>query len=464
MKNRKKVKGTAEKKRASVKRFLSILNKPLFATKEKEFILENLAMLISSGRGIVLSLQSIALDIKSKSLKKTIEVMAQDIEGGTPMSKAAQKTGIFGKQTISLIATGEKSGRLASNMTVIVEHSRKKRSFKSKMRSAMMYPIFVMVLTSLVGLVVAWFVLPNLAQVFSNLDIDLPLITQILIAVGLFLNEHGVVLIPTLAAFGVLTVWLVFFFSHTKFIGQWILLHIPAVRTILQHIELSRMGFLAGSLLKAGLSLVETLNALSDASELRVYKTFYAAAGSAIERGDTFSQLFEQYKRAQKLIPKPVQEMIIAAEQSGRLAEAFLNIGHIYEQKSDNASKNMAVLLEPMLLVVVWAGVMLVALAVVLPIYSLVGNLNTTQEPSTSPQTQETARVPDPDPPADLVEILPTGLGYLNVRAQASTNAQQLLRVSPGDTYVLLETANGWLKIQVGEVQGWISETYAKKL
>ena len=456
--------------RAPSARILAILGKPIFVTKEKEILLENFAMLLGSGRGVTQSLDSIAHDIKSRALKRIVKTIAEEIEQGMAISEAMQKSGLFKEQSLALIKLGEQSGRLNENMRVVVDQSRKQRAFRSKIRSAMMYPVFVMGLTVFVGLTVAWFVLPNLAAVFSSLDIDLPLITKILIAVGLFLNEHGAIVISSLAAASVVLFYFLFFFKRTRFVGQAILLSLPALKVVIRQAELARTGFLVGSLLEAGVPVVEAMKSLADSTILARYRRFYRHLATHLAEGETFSDSFSIYKKSDKLIPKPVQELIITGEQSGSLAEAFLNMGKIFEQKSENTSKNLAVLLEPLLLVIVWLGVMAVALAVVLPIYSLIGNLNESSQPSTQNEQQiekvETPAVdsPKPAPPSQRVEILPTGLGYLNVRTLPSSGSDLVTRVSPGDNYELLESIQGWYKIQIEEQEGWVSALYVEQL
>ncbi len=459
--------------RTSSARIFAVLSKPVFVAKEKEILLENFAMLLGSGRGVAQSLDSIAHDIKSKALKRVVLTIAADIEQGMAISEAMQKSALFKEQSIALIKLGEESGRLNENMRVVVDQSRKQRAFRSKIRSAMMYPVFVMGLTVFVGLTVAWFVLPNLATVFSGLDIQLPLITKILIATGLFLSKHGALVISSVAATSAILFYFLFFFKKTRFVGQGILLSLPALKVVLRQAELARAGFLVGSLLKAGVPVVHAMSSLAESTTLARYKKFYNHTASHLADGETFSASFALYKKSDRLIPKPVQELIITGEQSGGMAEAFLNMGHIFEQKSETTSKNLAVLLEPLLLVIVWLGVMAVALAVILPIYSLIGNLNESSHPSTQNSEIEAVQVqesstetpkPTPPPTTARIEILPTGLGYLNVRALPSAQADIVSRVSPRDNYEMIESIEGWYHIKIGSIDGWVSALYAKQL
>ena len=131
-----------------------------------------------------------------------------------------------------------------------------------------------------------------------------------------------------------------------------------------------------GSLLGAGLPIVEAIRSLADATSLGMYKRFYMQLADRIENGESFQVIFQSRRRLRVLIPRTIQQIIITGEQSGHLSKSLRKIGQIYETKTETSTKNIAVILEPILLVIVWVGVVTVALSVVLPIYSLIGGLN----------------------------------------------------------------------------------------
>jgi type II secretory pathway component PulF len=106
------------------------------------------------------------------------------------------------------------------------------------------------------------------------------------------------------------------------------------------------------------------------------YKKFYQHLHDAIDMGNSFEKSFALYKDIDKLVPQPIQQLIISGEQSGNLNKTLIKVGQVLEAKSDTTTKNLTIIMEPILLVIVWAGVVSVAFAVILPIYSLVGGLN----------------------------------------------------------------------------------------
>jgi type II secretory pathway component PulF len=345
-------------------------------SKERDQFIENLSMLVLSGMSIIGALSSIIKQTKSPGMKKILERMQLEIEAGSPVWKAFDKTGFFKGYTISLIRLGEESGNFAENLKVVSLEEEKDRDFKSKIRSALMYPIFVLTLTLVVGIGISWFILPKLAKIFTDLKLTLPLVTRILMGFGVFLSKHGLVAVPLgLLVIGLIG-YVVFFNKKTKFMGEAVIFSIPGIKTLLMEVEVARFGYLLGTLLEAGLTVTRAIESLAGASDVIRYKKFYLALRESIDMGNSFQKSFEAYKNIDALIPQPIQQLIISGEQSGNLNKTLIKVGQVLEAKSDTTTKNLTIIMEPILLVIVWAGVVSVAFAVILPIYSLVGGLN----------------------------------------------------------------------------------------
>jgi len=344
---------------------------------ERDQFIENLSMLVLSGMTILNAISSIIKQTKSPGMKVILERILLEIESGSPVWKALDRTGFFKGYTVSLIRLGEESGNFAENLKVVALEEEKDREFKSKVRSALMYPVFVLGLTLIVGIGISWFILPKLAKIFYDLKLALPLITKVLLGFGLFLNENGLVAVPLgFCVIGAIA-YIVFFNRRTKFMGEAIIFSIPGIKTLLMEVEVARFGYLLGTLLEAGLPVTKAIDSLAGASEVIRYKTFYLALRESIDAGNSFEKSFKAYKNTDKLIPPPIQQLIISGEQSGNLNKTLIKVGQVLEAKSDTTTKNLTIIMEPILLVIVWAGVVSVAFAVILPIYSLVGGLNT---------------------------------------------------------------------------------------
>jgi len=237
-----------------IKKFINRLDS-IGLEKERNLFVENVAMLIAAGLDISSALFAIKKETKSRPMKRIIGEIEEEINSGSAFWRALDKTKIFSSHTISLIRSGEDSGRLEANLKVIAIQEEKDREFRSKLHSAMMYPSFVFGLTFIIGIVVAWFILPRLSSVFASMKMELPAITRLLISLGTFLDDYGVIFVPLLIVAVGIVFFFLFVYSKTKFLGQAVLFNIPGTRKLIQQVELSRFGYMLGVLMEAGLQL-----------------------------------------------------------------------------------------------------------------------------------------------------------------------------------------------------------------
>lgn len=345
-------------------------------SKERDHFIENLSMLVLSGMTITEALRSVVKETKDDRMKEILNRVMEDIEAGSPIWKAFTETKLFRGYTLSLIRLGEESGKLADNLKVIALQEEKDREFKGKVKSALMYPIFVLSLTAFIGIGISWLILPKLAKIFTDLKLDLPLITKVLIAFGEFLNKHGLIAVPVgmMILGGIF--YIIFVYKKTKILGEYIIFSIPGIKTLMEEIEVARFGYLLGTLLDAGLPITRAIESLENATETVRYKRFYTHLRESIDMGNSFQKSFESYVKIRKILPQSVEQLVVSGEQSGNLVKTLMKVGQVLEAKSDQTTKNLTIIMEPILLVIVWAGVVTVAFAVILPIYSLVGGLN----------------------------------------------------------------------------------------
>lgn len=364
--------------------------------EDQEYLLENLSMLVESGMDIPETLQSIATEMRTPQMRRMMKQAKEDIENGFPVWKALEETNILPAHIIALLHIGEESGRLPKNLKMVALQQQKQRLLVSKVRSSLAYPLIVLSLSLFIGIGISWFILPRLSVVFAQLKIDLPFVTGLFIQFGVFLGKYGSIVVPLFLLFFFSSLYFVFFHQSTKYIGQWILLRTPIIHQLIKQAELSRLGYMMGALLEAGIPVTEALLSLEKASTFRQYQKLYRILRENMEEGISFGETFERYKETRKLIPAPVQQLIASGERSGNLSHIFLKIGESYEGKTEYTTKNLAALLEPILLVIIWGGVVSVALAVVLPIYTLVGNMRTGINKPPKPKTAIVVEVSSP--------------------------------------------------------------------
>ena len=344
--------------------------------KEKTYFVDSLSMLLGSGMRIDIALDSLEQEVRSKSMKKIILGIKDNIESGTSISTALERSRILSDHIIALIRIGERSGRLQENLKLIAEQQEKDRLFKSRIRSAMLYPALVITVSFVAGIGISWFILPRIVGIFEMIDTEIPLLTRILIEIGKFFVNYGTVFVPTIVTLFFVMMYLLFVNRHSKFLGQWLLFKMPITKKMVKEIELSRFGYLLGILLNAGLPVVEALDSIKESTTFYNYRKLFSHIRDRVDEGNTFLASFQMYKKSEKMVPIPIQHMIEAGEKSGTLSSSLLKIGKIYESKVEITTKSLTTVLEPILLIVIGIGVLILALAVITPIYGLIGGMH----------------------------------------------------------------------------------------
>lgn len=343
--------------------------------KSKEFLIENLALLLDSGLDMGMSLESLQRSSKSKHMKEMLHEVINAINVGSPLWRAIKDTALFPDHICAIIKSGEESGRLPEVLRLVTEQLDRARQFKSKLRSALLYPAFVIGIAVIILTLSFTFTIPKLAESFKSSGLELPLPTRMLIYTGDFLTTWGVIFIPALFLILGILFYLGFVNNKTKYIGQGMLIRTPIIRSLIEQVELSRMGYVLGNLLEAGFTPHESLRWLKEASSFEAYKKLYSELQEKIGAGNSFERSFSEIPKIDKLIPEQYQQFIIAAELSGNLSKALVKMGERFNEKIDITSKNITVALEPILLMIVGAFVFFIALAIFLPIYNLVGSI-----------------------------------------------------------------------------------------
>ena len=139
----------------------------------------------------------------------------------------------------------------------------------------------------------------------------------------------------------------------------------PIINRLMQEVEIARFTYILGTLLSAGLPIMDAMHSVCEATTLPFYRKLYLFLRESISEGNSFQKAFTQRKNISKFIPHVLQQVIVAGEKSGNLASSLLKVANVYEEKTDITAKNLTVLLEPLMLIIIWMGVMTVALAVI---------------------------------------------------------------------------------------------------
>ncbi len=445
--------------------------------KEKEHLIENMAMLISSGISILETIEIIKEDVSSLRMKGMLSFIKEEIKSGSSLWMVLSKTNFFSDHTITLIRIGEESGKLSENLKIAAQEEEKNRELKSKIYTAMIYPVFVFFVGVFIGISIAWFILPRLAVTFSQFGMELPFFTKILINIGSFLGNYGIYFVPGLLLFLFCIIFFFFFFQKTKFIGQLFLFSIPAIRKIIREVEVARFGYFLGVLLDAGIPIKQAITSLSRSTEMIFYKKFYTHLQEKIEAGNSFKKSFSSYQGVSKIMPSTAQNIIFAAEKSGTLPATLIKVGERFEEKVDRSSKNLAAVLEPIMLVVVALGVAFVAVAIIMPTYGLIGGVNQRNETPTNrivnidsefndtPEEKTTRETSGLNKDEQKIRALSVDDGYLIAYKEPKKGSDVVAEIMPGEEMYFISEENEWYQIIITDNEiGWVPKKHIEMI
>ena len=332
-----------------------------------------LATLVDSGVALTAALQLLTSQVSSKYLRRVIGEIEDDIHMGTSLSAAMAKHPVaFSDLYCRMIETGERSGNLGPSLRQLADYAEKIQVTLTKVRGAMAYPAFVLVLAVFVVILLVNVALPPMVALFEEFTAELPWPTRFLIAITKFFGKYGLAMLIGAAVLSVI----LFLFSRRpsgRLLLDRIALRLPILGKISIHGAVARLSRTLSALIRAGLALPEALAlgkqtignlVLQDALESVRQETLQG-------RG-----LAEPLGRV-KYFPRMLVYLARVGEETGTLDSHLATVADFYEQEVDRSLRLMTTVLEPALIIVIGVIVGFVAVSIILPMYDLLGAIQT---------------------------------------------------------------------------------------
>jgi type II secretory pathway component PulF len=338
---------------------------------QKAVFARNLAIMLRAGISIGEALEIIFDSITGK-FKKVVYGVWQSVEAGQSLSNSlASYPKIFSGLFKSAVYIGEESGTLSENLNNVANQLDKDKEMRAKVSGAILYPAVVLVAAIILGLVVAFVVLPKIVPLFEGLKIKLPLSTRVLIWLSNVVQAHGILIIVSLLVAVTALIWA----SRQKFsrpLTHWLLLNFPLIKRISINFNLSRFCRTLGMLLQSGLSIDEAIKVTGESLGNYYYHRSLFGVYEGIGKGSTLAENLAIYK---KLYPVMLIRMVMVGEKSGKLEESLFYLADYYEREVDNDTKSLATSIEPILLIFIGLVVGFLAISIITPIYSVTSGI-----------------------------------------------------------------------------------------
>lgn len=341
-------------------------------TGELVLLTKNMSGMLKAGLSVSRALSVLAKQTTNPKLKSVYVDLQAEINGGGSLSSGLAKfPKIFSKIFVSMTKAGEESGNLSGALEQVGMNLEKSQDLRKKIKGAMIYPSVIVVAMVLIGILMFAFVVPTLAQTFEDLEVELPTSTKVVISMGEFFSNNLILSFAMLAGLVLLVIYL-FKAKFTKKYVDFLVLHLPIIGKLSKELNTARTARTLSSLLLAGVPIIRAIEITGDVVQNFYYKKIIVSAKEAIEKGEPLSATLEANS---KLYPVMMAEMVQVGEETGNLSKMLQEIAIFYEKDIQDKTKNLATVIEPVLMVVVGAGVGFFAVSMISPLYSVLENI-----------------------------------------------------------------------------------------
>ncbi len=335
--------------------------------RDKSIFARQLATMIESGLPLTKAISIQVTQTEAEHLKSIYQDIYTDLQEGHAFSTALSKyPEAFDQVFVSVVKSGETTGNLEIVLKQMADRYESDYTFISQVKSAMYYPVFILV--ALIGIATYMLikVIPQLESLFTQSGADLPWATSAILALSRFLVAKWWIVIIVI----VVVVYLIRLWIRTdqgeKTINQW-QIEIPGVKDLSEGIYMSRFARVMEMLIQAGVPILDALKISGTTINNVIYKNSIEEMVAEVERGVPLSVPLQR----EKVFPNLIGQMVGVGEQTGKLDKIMGKMGEYYEEETSRKIKTISSLVEPIILVIIGVGVAFLIFAVLMPIYSI---------------------------------------------------------------------------------------------
>lgn len=329
-----------------------------------------LSAMVSAGVPLLRALTSLRDHSDSAALKKILDNVIKDVESGANLGDALDKyPDIFSSVYVNMVRAGEAAGILDEILKRLATQQEKNATMRKKIKSAMTYPMVLIVITFLAFFGLMLFVIPQIGKIIKDLggpDAELPLLTQIMLGISAFMINFWWLLIPAI------TIGVFFFLRFLKTpkgkkIFHTLVLKMPGVKIIVMKVAVARFARTFSALIGAGVPVLEALDVTAHAVGNVLYEETLLAASDEVKNGAPLSTIVGR----SKLFPAIVPQMLAVGEETGQTDTVLVKVADFYEEEVDVAIDGLSSIIEPVMIVFMGSMVGAIAASVMMPIANL---------------------------------------------------------------------------------------------
>ncbi len=333
---------------------------------DKLMFCEEISTLINAGVPLAQSINIIREQSSKGVMRKIMDSLLKDIEGGKSLSDALEGTSkYFSPVFINMVRAGEASGTLDKALEELAIQTQKDHELVSKIKGALTYP--VVILTAMVGAIIFLMVkvVPSISSLFNELDAKLPITTKMLIWLSNLMVRQGIFL-----ALGTIFVVAGLYFAFHKIESlKWAwhkaILQMPVIGKISLRFNMARFARTLGTLLSSGVTVLEALEIVSHSTRNVVFSAEVEKVKEKVKNGAPIAEPLRQ----SKIFPIMVSQMLAVGEETGNSDKMLVKVAEFYERQIENFTKNISSIIEPVIMIIVGIAVGFVVVSIITPIY-----------------------------------------------------------------------------------------------
>ena len=319
------------------------------------------------------ALSEATLHISQPTLRKVAEEIKLSLESGIRLSDAFKKhSQLFPPAVIHLIRMGEEGGLLDQTLMSASAHVKNISRIVIDVKKALIYPAFA--LTATMFAMIFWlnYTVPSLSELYTQMQVELPKITQVVINISVFVKSYIYWLLLALVILIGVFRFLLKYKYRVRLLWHRVLLKIPVVKKVLEYANISFIFEYFSMLTRAGIDMYSTLGIIADSLQNEVYRKVMMEVRDKVTKGGGVANALAEQPR----IPGYVSRMVRMGESSGNLDEQLEYIAEDYREKLTDTIDRLKTMIEPIAIVFIGGLMLVIIIALFFPIYQLIGNIS----------------------------------------------------------------------------------------
>ncbi|MDE1919224.1 MAG: type II secretion system F family protein [Patescibacteria group bacterium] len=329
---------------------------------------KNLSAMLGAGLALSRALSVIERQSGNKHLKAIVASLAESIRKGSSFHESlAAYPKVFPELFVAMVRSGEESGGLSDSLTIVGVQMERSEELIRKIKGAMIYPSIVITAVLIVGILMLIYVVPTLTATFTQLGVEVPLATQIIVAISNFMVGNVTLVFTGILALIALSIAFVRSKRGSAIVLA-VALHLPVIGELVRETYTARAARTLSSLLASGVPVLDALSITKAVVRANAFANVIAEAEERVKKGEPLSLSFAEHTN---LYPILMSDMLTVGEETGKVSEMLKQIAEFYEEDVAERTKDLSTIIEPLLMLLIGTVVGIFAVSMIAPIYSL---------------------------------------------------------------------------------------------